>query len=572
MRGANTINRDTFVKAIVPDGGWGWIVCISCFFGNITVGGIMLSFGIILPSIKRFYDEGTFAISLVGSFMVGVTYGSAPLAAFLANRIGLRAVYMIGSLIAFISFFASAFSSNAYLLIFFFGIMGGTGLGLVLMPASVACNLYFERKRILATVIAKTGFSIGGFILPLLTFSILEDFRWRGVVWVYGIIAFISCLFGSFVKPLELVFTENPDKCKDVSGSLGDTKTVKKDLPCINNTSKSPIPNISIVDTEGTNVISPNISNQDTASTNYSRMPQMQRRLSIMQLENMKEDMKKEDVKNTEFVFKPNAPEGSKLFLPPAARFDSFYDGSLANLFGPASSTRRTSDVVDAHSGETYSVVSMSFFDHNLRDTTLKDKMVELAEAISWENLPIFMLFLSRFFGNFSMTIFFIELPSILLHNGFSLRQASVVLTIIGVANSISRVVIGTIIDHPNVNSCFLTGAGFVLQAIVLCVIPLTFPNHYTYLLVFGAIIGITNSPYWVGLSIALGRMLPLKKIASTSGLISIAQGLGSIVGPPVAGIVFDVTKNYSLTLYITAIGYVLSGIFCCLAAYIHDK
>ena len=112
-----TNNNDTLVKAIVPDGGWGWIVCGSCFFGNMAVGGIMLTFGIILPTIRNFFDSGTFSVSLIGSTMIGLTYGIAPLAASLTNRLGIRGVYMIGSLVAFVSFFASAFSSNVYFIL-----------------------------------------------------------------------------------------------------------------------------------------------------------------------------------------------------------------------------------------------------------------------------------------------------------------------------------------------------------------------------------------------------------------------------------------------------------------------
>ena len=52
------------------------------------------------------------------------------------------------------------------------------------------------------------------------------------------------------------------------------------------------------------------------------------------------------------------------VFLPALARHDSFYDGSLANLFGPVSSTNKNvSSALDALSGQIYSIVSMSVFD-----------------------------------------------------------------------------------------------------------------------------------------------------------------------------------------------------------------
>ena len=100
------------VTAKVPDGGWGWVVCIACLFGNFTTGGICLSFGIILPSLKEYFSESTAVISLVGSLLVGLVLTSNPIAAILTNRFALRPVYMVGSLVHGVSLFGSTFAHN----------------------------------------------------------------------------------------------------------------------------------------------------------------------------------------------------------------------------------------------------------------------------------------------------------------------------------------------------------------------------------------------------------------------------------------------------------------------------
>ena len=104
------------------------------------------------------------------------------------------------------------------------------------------------------------------------------------------------------------------------------------------------------------------------------------------------------------------------------------------------------------------------------------------------------------------------------------------------------------------------------MEALILCVLPFTF--DYSHLIVYGIIIGVSNCPYWVGLSSALGRMVPMEKVASICGTMSISQGLGSAVGPPIAGLVFDATQNHSFVLYIIAIGLIISGTSCCCANY----
>ena len=55
----------------MEDGGR-WLVCIACLVGNLINGAISLSFGIILPSLKIHFDEGTGLISFVGSLLSGL--------------------------------------------------------------------------------------------------------------------------------------------------------------------------------------------------------------------------------------------------------------------------------------------------------------------------------------------------------------------------------------------------------------------------------------------------------------------------------------------------------------------
>ena len=597
---------ETTLKAIVPDGGWGWVVCISCLFGNMVVGGIMLSYGIILPSVKKHFDEEMFFVSLIGSLMIGITYGSAPIAAALTNRFGLRAVYMIGSALACVSLLVSSFSPNAYVLLLFFGVITGFSLGLVLMPASVACNYYFEKRRTLATGIAKAGMTIGGFVIPLLTDFMLETFDWRADFWVYATMAFTACVFGSFIKPLELVVATNQNNKNEV----GENTINKEDADNVN---KDPGGLHVISEDSNKFTISTNDRYSDNAaslkenilqpiSTHSNISPQIQRRLSALQhqeypiksinsipegtiateenviersrrrptLEILEEYITHDEYGNLEFVFKPIKPEGSKLFLPPLARSDSFYDGSLANLFGPVSSHKKTSSALDVETGEIYSVVCMSAFSHRSTEKLFRVKLMELMDPTFWNDLLVFTFFLSRFFGNFSISILFMFLPSIFLQKGFSLEQGTIMLTTIGVSNSVSRVFMGIIMDHPRVYSTLLTGGGFFLQAIILCALPLV--EDYKYLLVLGGVIGLTNSPYWVGFSITLGRMLPLEKVASTCGLMSLAQGLGSILGPLTAGLIYDATKSDSIIEYTVATGCVLSGVSCCISSYIHHN
>ena len=74
----------------------------------------------------------------------------------------------------------------------------------MILPVTIGCNYYFEKKRALANGIAKTGVSLSVFIYPPMTEYILSHFDWKAAVWVYGAVLIISCLFGALIRPLEL--------------------------------------------------------------------------------------------------------------------------------------------------------------------------------------------------------------------------------------------------------------------------------------------------------------------------------------------------------------------------------
>ena len=93
------------------------------------------TFGSILPALKEYYGEGTAVISFVGSVLTGLSLVSGPLASALVDRLGLRAVFMIGSILCGTSLIASTFSPNAYILILTYGVLGGIGLGLIILPS-----------------------------------------------------------------------------------------------------------------------------------------------------------------------------------------------------------------------------------------------------------------------------------------------------------------------------------------------------------------------------------------------------------------------------------------------------
>ena len=115
-----------------------------------------------------------------------------------------------------------------------------------------------------------------------------------------------------------------------------------------------------------------------------------------------------------------------------------------------------------------------------------------------------------------------------------------------------------------------LTTVGFTIQAILQFLLP--FVENHAILMALGGMIGIIQAPYTVALSIILGEIVPMKKIASTFAKMALFQGIRSIVGPSIAGLIFDITMDIKVLSFIAAIINLIGGIACWVSILISNK
>ena len=260
----------------------------------------------------------------------------APLAAFMMNRLGLRTVYILGSIWFSLSVLGASFSTNPYTLLCTYGVIAGMGSGLQQLPATIGCNYYFEKKRAFANGIAKTGISLSIFVYPPMTDFILEIFDWKAVMYLYAAIISTGVLFGALIKPLS---------------------KINKDIEVSEN---------------------------------------------VHSLEDKHVEIEPQKTKNI----------GKSL----------------------------------------------------------------------WYNPSIWLFTIHRMLGNMSFRLFMMFIPILLIDLGFTLKEASFIVMVSGITNTVSRVISGSIMDHSRVNNFTLIFCGLTLQAILLCIYP--FCNHFIILMV----------------------------------------------------------------------------------------
>ena len=196
-----SINADNFVA---PDGGFGWVVVAASFLTNMIADGVTFSFGIMYEEFQQEFSSSAAVTAGVVSVFHAVPLLTGPIATYLTDRFGCRAVTIWGSLLASLGFLAAAFSHHIALLYFFFGVVSGFGLSLVYVASIIIVAYYFETKRSFATGIAVSGSGIGTFLFAPFTQWLMDNYGgWRGACIILAGIFLNMILCGLMFKELE---------------------------------------------------------------------------------------------------------------------------------------------------------------------------------------------------------------------------------------------------------------------------------------------------------------------------------------------------------------------------------
>uniref|UniRef100_A0A087YA53 Monocarboxylate transporter 7 n=1 Tax=Poecilia formosa TaxID=48698 RepID=A0A087YA53_POEFO len=163
--------------------------------------------------------------------------------------------------------------------------------------------------------------------------------------------------------------------------------------------------------------------------------------------------------------------------------------------------------------------------------------------------------------GFFAPPLYIIELS---VSHGMEREQATYMLSIMAVAEIFGRFVIGWVLSQ----NVFRTRK---LQVLLVCVIMMTVDlvgftlvtNFYTLALcciVYGFFMGTiacTHIPM-----LAEDEVVGVERMSSAAGVYVFIQSFAGLGGPPLGGVLVDVTKNYGAAFYSCAVGMGLSAVF----------
>ena len=123
----------------------------------------------------------------------------------------------------------------------------------------------------------------------------------------------------------------------------------------------------------------------------------------------------------------------------------------------------------------------------------------------------------------------------------------------------VGRVVAGWFSDFAWVNPLLVTNLAILLSGVCTMILPFCV-SYYTFVTVALAF-GFFVAAYISLGSIVLVELLGIDNLTSAFGLLTLFRGIGTMIGPPIAGSVFDQTQRYDICFYMAGGFLILSAL-----------
>ncbi|GFQ66321.1 monocarboxylate transporter 3, partial [Trichonephila clavata] len=417
-----------------------------------------------------------------------------PLVSGLVNKYGCRIVSITGSLLAFVGFLLSLLVPQVEFLFLTIGLLGGVGFGLMYLPAVVSVALHFEKKRATAMGISLSGTGIGSLIMAPLTAWLISYYGyWKGALLILTGLIFNVVVLSCFYRQFGPV--------KEVLIPVAEVESASED----------------VLDTLGLP--------GDIFGPQPSR-PLAQQRSSFL--------LRRPSVASNE----PGLMHKTDIFFTGTKEASS----TPSEVFQIASPTDRSS-------------ISTP------RDSALASFRKAVAGMLGLSVLRnyAFLIFtvstFMQYFGIMSPYVYIVHKAVEI--NVANESQASILLSIIGIFNTIGHLIFGMCADRVKFKIIYMYSTCFVVNGIAAMMTSLI--SQYYHIAFYSMIFGLSYGGCVCLASIVLVEIVGMEKLNNAYGIYLLATGSSTSIGTPVIGLLHDSYGNYDAGFYLNG-GLVIMG------------
>ncbi|XP_047464111.1 monocarboxylate transporter 7-like [Mugil cephalus] len=501
------------VYSEAPDGGWGWVIAVAFFLVEVFTYGSIKSFGIFLQALMEEFGESNSRVSWIVSICVFVMTFNGPLSSVMTSRFGFQVVVMIGGLLISSGTIATSFTTSINQMYLTYGFIAGLGYCLTFLPTVTILSQYFNQRRPLVTALASTGESLSMFALAP-AFSALRDrIGWRHTMAVIGALQSIIIICGVLLRPI-IIRPKASHRTETDRLSLKEQEANPESLEA-----KNP----------EDNVMKENELTKGSVSTGDSGV---------------------QSLKDTD-----SCSHEEKNILHREERSETQQN----------SAEPRMSEIKESESdGKTDRHAEKQEMKHEENQSGNEKKNSKLLDfsvlrECSFILYSLFGLFATL--GFFAPQLYIIELS---VNRGVERDRAAYMLSIMAVAEILGRFSIGWILTRKLFRSNKLLVLLVCVVIMTVDLVGFTLVREFYGLAVCCAVYGFfmgtlacTHIPL-----LAEDDVVGIERMSSAAGVYVFIHSFAGLAGPPLGGVLVDVTQDYGSAFYSCAVGMGLSAVF----------
>jgi len=150
-------------------------------------------------------------------------------------------------------------------------------------------------------------------------------------------------------------------------------------------------------------------------------------------------------------------------------------------------------------------------------------------------------MYVATLLASIALFVPFVYLPTAALANGVSPVAAAALIGVIGVASVVGRLAIGALADRVGRVRTFQASFAVLAASFLIWLVGGSWP----WLSAFAVVLG-TGYGGWIALQpTVLAQLFGTRGLGGLVGLVYTAAGVGALIGPPLAGVLVDVTGGY---------------------------
>nr|XP_012228844.1 PREDICTED: monocarboxylate transporter 9 [Linepithema humile]XP_012228845.1 PREDICTED: monocarboxylate transporter 9 [Linepithema humile] len=517
---------------LAPEGGWGWMIALAMILIFISTIGPTVSFTLIFTDFLKDSGQEGMATSLFNSvFMITQAIASL-MTNTLLKKYSTRPVGIAGALFFAIPDIILAFVRNIYEMAFLF-FFQGFGFGLIITVCNTVFNSYFVKKRTKVMSASQVIIAFGGIIFPYLTGKMMTTYGFRGTTAILGALS-LNGVVGMMLmhpvewharKPEEIRAERARERMRNLQAlALSNRRST---IDVIHESFKTRWSSLRSLKEENSNQV-PLLS--ETFKTSAHRVA------SISAIEDIRGRAKSLSMRENL-----------------VRRMSVLSASSLVNVATSASTLGDVRQSLEKKSREKHMEMKETEVEEKQDDENkeeeetkcrifLKDFLdMSLIKDYCFINLCLGISTVSTADYAFSSFV-----PLIMSDIGYTTDQTSLTLTVNGVAEMMSKILLTIMALMVNVKSKYLFFAAVICMGFARTGF-LLYQRTITGVFIMTAIIGAVRSWLMVLQPLVIMENTSIEKFALAYGIYSVISGMIGIVCGAIVGLIKDWTNSYDI-------------------------